>query len=78
MSASLGLLVSPRKEKHIYILVISPTTKYLEIKMFYAKLSRLTKPKHLSMLTVKERRKRLFIKSEVDEEVSSRSVNNLI
>ena len=39
-----GLLVSPRKEKHIYILVISPTTKYLEIKMFYAKLSRLTKP----------------------------------
>lgn len=30
------------------------------------------------MVTVKERRKRLFIKSEVDEEVSSRSVNNLI
>lgn len=38
LSASLGLLVSPRKERHIYILVISPTTKYLEIKIFYAKL----------------------------------------
>ena len=38
MSASLGLLVGPRKERHIYILVISPTTKYLEIKIFYAKL----------------------------------------
>ena len=38
LSASLGLLVSPCKERHIYILVISPTTKYLEIKIFYAKL----------------------------------------
>ena len=85
MSASLGLLVSPRKERHIYILVISPTTKYLEIKIFYAKLflfqykmKQINKAIAFEYVICKERRKRLFIKSEVDEEFPSRSVNNLI